>query len=134
MRACHRDAAEPGIRAEVEKAGGTWQPLNGKDIPDALVGFAGQTELWEIKTGNAKLKPGQDRWHKAWRGSPVRVVRTEAHARKALRAMAEAAPTLCDVVRALTNALPRPEAIVSSPTRRDGGGESDAPGAAEEAP
>jgi hypothetical protein len=31
-------------------------------------------------------------------------------------------------------ALPRGEAIGSSPARRDGGGESDAPGAAEEAP
>lgn len=99
MRACRRDASEPAIRAEVEKAGGTWQPINAKDAPDAIVGFAGMTEPWEIKTGNAKLRPGQAAWAARWKGSPVRVVRTPAHARKALRMMAEAAPTLTDVVR-----------------------------------
>jgi Holliday junction resolvase len=41
---------------------------------------------------------------------------------------------LTELLKLERAALPRPEAIVSSPTRRDGGGESDAPGAAEEAP
>lgn len=98
-RAARRDAVEPEVRAVVESVGGTWQPLNGEDIPDALVGFLGRTALWEVKTGNAPLRPGQEEWHRNWKGAPVIVVRSAAHARKALRMMA-ASPDLTDVLRA----------------------------------
>ena len=82
-----RDANEPGIRGVVEEAGGSFEPHSNRDGPDAFVGYLGMTEPWEIKNGNAKLRPGQKRWAETWQGRPVQTVRTEAHARKRLRMM-----------------------------------------------
>lgn len=87
-----RDTSEPECRrVVVDEFYGSWQSLDLRDGPDAVVGVAGITELWEIKTGNAKLKPGQEAWHRAWRGRPVQVIRNQAQARKRCRMLVEAA-------------------------------------------
>jgi hypothetical protein len=90
----HRDAVEPAIVAELQSLGCSVQPLNGKDIPDLLVGVplprgGGVNVLLEAKTGSAQLKPGQAKWHAAWRGSKPHVIRTAAHANRLVRMLTE---------------------------------------------
>jgi hypothetical protein len=47
----------------------------GFGFPDLVVGFAGQTELVEVKTEKGKATPAQERFTRDWRGSKVRIVR-----------------------------------------------------------
>jgi hypothetical protein len=47
----------------------------GDDAPDALIGFRGFNYLIEFKTGRKKLKPGQARFRRTWRGQ-VHLVKT----------------------------------------------------------
>lgn len=62
--------------------GCTWADLSavGAGIPDGAVGCQGVTDLVEIKNPEGKnvITPNQVEWHRAWRGSSVRVVRTLA--------------------------------------------------------
>lgn len=96
-----RDANEPAIRRVVEREfGGRFQAISIKDGPDAIVGFAGKTELWEIKNGAKRLRPGQERWASSWPGGTVVTVRNEAQARKRLRIMGAPSPLIADVLRA----------------------------------
>jgi Holliday junction resolvase len=54
--------------------------VSGEDTPDLLVGWRGRTYLAEVKTGKAKLKPGQAEFARTWRGSPVATLRTPQEA------------------------------------------------------
>jgi hypothetical protein len=86
-RAFHRDAAEKPIIRALRAVGATVHQLNGKDVPDLLVGYRGATYLLEVKSRlsdtqkdgytrrrTTRIKPGQQAMHEAWRGSPVAVV------------------------------------------------------------
>jgi hypothetical protein len=83
--AARRDDVEPEVIRELQRLGCSVQPLSGKDIPDLLVGIpledgTGVNVLVEVKSGKAKLKPGQEKWHIAWRGNRPRVIRTAPEA------------------------------------------------------
>lgn len=43
---------------------------------DILVGFRGQTFLFEIKTAKGKLRPSQKKFLEEWTGAHVYVIRT----------------------------------------------------------
>ena len=77
-----RDEAEPAVVKAFEDGGATVAKVNGKDVPDLLVGYLRETHLVEVKTSNAKLRPGQAEFARRWLGSPVVVARTPAQARK----------------------------------------------------
>lgn len=48
----------------------------GLGLPDIFVGAAGVSDPVEIKTADGKLKPMQETFIHAWRGSIVRIVRS----------------------------------------------------------
>lgn len=50
----------------------------GHGFPDAVVGIMGRTELVEFKTEDGELRPAQVTFHRDWRGSKVRTIRTRA--------------------------------------------------------
>lgn len=66
----------PGVRVESLAA-------VGDGVPDLLVGFSGNTYLFEVKSRTGNLTPEQRDWHKAWTGH-VAIVRTPAEALAAL--------------------------------------------------
>lgn len=80
-RAARKDANEPELRKTWLRIGGSWlsiTPIEGGE-PDALLGFRGRMQLVEIKDGTRppserKLRDNQVKWHRTWRGDPVRVV------------------------------------------------------------
>lgn len=90
---CRRDAVDPEIVRVYQAAGFFVVPLNGRGIPDLLVGYPGGWFLSENKTGNGKLTEAQEKWHAsaARAGAPVHIVRSAAHARKLVR-MLQAEP------------------------------------------
>ena len=71
-----RDQVEGQIVAALRQTGWSVLHLSVPNGPDLVCGKAGTTVLLEVKTGNGKLRPGQSEWHREWRGSPVRVVRS----------------------------------------------------------
>jgi Holliday junction resolvase len=75
-RAAKRDDAEGPVVNRLRQLGATVSRVSGKDTPDLIVGFRGLTHLAEVKTGRAKLKPGQAEFARTWRGSPVATLRT----------------------------------------------------------
>lgn len=84
-RAARRDDAEPAIVEALESVGASVQQLSITDGPDLMVGYRSDTFLFEVKTPKVgRLKPGQIEWAKAWKGKPVRVVRTPAEALNAI--------------------------------------------------
>lgn len=76
----HRDANEPDIVKGLRGIGAVVELLQGKDIPDLLVGWRGSNYLIEVKNmeglmGNLRgranrgasiLRPGQEEWHRRW--------------------------------------------------------------------
>jgi hypothetical protein len=72
-RAAKRDDSEAGIIATLEAHGARVQTLSGLNLPDLLVLYRGRILLAEVKTGRAKLKPGQRAFADVW---PVEVLRT----------------------------------------------------------
>jgi hypothetical protein len=78
-----RDTSEPGIVRALTAFGCSVQPLSGKDVPDLLVGVKGVNILLECKaaagprggTNHRNLTPGQEKWHRTWRGGRVWVAR-----------------------------------------------------------
>jgi hypothetical protein len=76
-RAAKRDTAEAGIVATLEAHGALTYPLSGLNLPDLLVLWKGQVLLAEVKTGKAKLRPGQVAFALRW---PVEVLRTPEQA------------------------------------------------------
>lgn len=49
----------------------------GLGVPDLFIGAAGVCDPVEIKTDDGKLRPSQELFISMWRGSAVRVVRTQ---------------------------------------------------------
>jgi len=49
----------------------------GLGVPDLFVGCLGVTDPVEVKATNGQLRPSQENFIKCWRGSPVRIVRTQ---------------------------------------------------------
>jgi Holliday junction resolvase len=79
-RAAKRDDAEPAVVERLRQLGASVARVSGEDTPDLLVGWRGHTYLAEVKTGKAKLKPGQAEFARAWRGSPIATLRTPQEA------------------------------------------------------
>lgn len=85
-----RDKNEPPIVEALRRVGCLVQLLDGRDIPDLLVGFRGVWWLLEVKgeagpkggTDKRNLRPGQERFKREAdaMGLPVRVVRTPQEA------------------------------------------------------
>lgn len=50
----------------------------GFGFPDLVIGCAGITELVEVKTEEGGLESSQERFVRDWRGSKVRIVRSES--------------------------------------------------------
>lgn len=71
-----RDITEPAIVQALRQAGFSVQRVSVKDGPDAWIAKGGYECPVEIKTGNAKLRPGQIEWQANWRGAPPRVLRS----------------------------------------------------------
>ena len=55
--------------------------------PDLLAGFRGQERLIEVKTDKGRLDADQRKWHDAWRGHQVAVVRSVDEALRAIGAV-----------------------------------------------
>lgn len=87
--AARRDEAEPGIISALVGIGAKVQPLSDTNVPDLLVGWCGINVLLEVKTGDARLRPGQKEWIRQWAG-PVFVVRSEQEAVEAVTVLAPA--------------------------------------------
>jgi hypothetical protein len=99
-----KDTSHPHVVSALEAVGASVQVLDGKDIPDLLVGYRGQTDLLELKsegeeegyldkrsgklrkTKAGELSEGQEKWIARWRGRPVKVVRTPEEALAAIGA------------------------------------------------
>lgn len=75
-RAAKRDDAEGAIVEALTQLGARVVRLSGKDMPDLLIGWKGHTYLAEVKTGRARLKPGQATFAQTWNGHPIAVLRT----------------------------------------------------------
>lgn len=79
-RAAKRDEVESEIVQALIDAGCTIVRLSMQDVPDLLVGYIDPVigpanVLMEVKTGNNKLRDGQQKWIDRWNGS-VYVVRS----------------------------------------------------------
>jgi hypothetical protein len=105
-----RDLNEREIVEALEAAGASVQRMDGKGVPDLLVGFRGETWLIEIKrqtaSGRAKrTQPGrrlkteaktderglldsQQKWWSSWKGRPPVVATSPAEALAAIGAPA----------------------------------------------
>ena len=79
-RAAKRDDAEPEVVEALTQLGASVVRLSGRDVPDLLIGWRGITLAAEVKTGKAKLKPGQASFQARWSGSPVAVLRNATDA------------------------------------------------------
>jgi Holliday junction resolvase len=75
-RAAKRDLNEREVIDALKAVGATVVQISETGAPDLLVGFRGQTHLLECKGMKGKLTDDQIRWHKAWEGRQVSVVRT----------------------------------------------------------
>lgn len=72
-----RDKAEPDIVRELEASGWSVLKLSTRNGPDLAIARGGRNVLVEVKTGKAKLRPGQAEWSERWNGVIV-VLRTVA--------------------------------------------------------
>jgi Holliday junction resolvase len=82
-RAAKVDGNHTEIVQALRSVGATVQSLAavGGGVPDLLVGWRGMNLLIEVKDGSRipsqqRLTPEQVKWHEAWGGRPVFVVRT----------------------------------------------------------
>ena len=90
-RAARTDKNHEEVVAALRKVGASVQSLAsiGKGCPDLLVGYHGILYLMEVKDGTnipskQLLTEDQKKWHDAWTGSPVHVVRSIEQALKIL--------------------------------------------------
>jgi hypothetical protein len=96
-RAAKVDANHGEIVAALRSVGATVQSLAavGGGVPDLLVGWRGLNLLIEVKDGSRipsqqKLTPDQERWHEAWNGQLVYVVRSVDETLGVLKPMSDA--------------------------------------------
>jgi Holliday junction resolvase len=87
------DSNQTEIVEALRKAGATVQSLAavGAGVPDLLVGWRGMNFLLEVKDGalppsERRLTPEQVKWHDAWIGRPVFVVKSAQEALEAIGA------------------------------------------------
>ncbi len=71
-----RDGNEPEIVRAIRDLGQSWIPINGKNLPDGIIGAYGHTIVAEIKQPGEDLRPDQAAEFAKWRGSPIRLIRT----------------------------------------------------------
>lgn len=90
-RASKVDTNQAAIVAALRDVGASVQPLHavGQGVPDLLVGFRNDIWLVEVKSPTAKKRDDgntahQIKWHAAWRGRPVAVVRNSDDALRAI--------------------------------------------------
>jgi hypothetical protein len=85
-RAARRDINEPQIMNTLRELGCVVYQLSAKGMPDLLVGYLKRWHLCEVKRDAEMLNPDQALWHDAaaTAGERPLVIRTEAHARKAV--------------------------------------------------
>lgn len=89
FRVSHRDKAERAIITALRSVGASVYQVNGKDLPDLVVGFRGVTTLLEVKTKGlettdkrngktytrtTETSKGQKKFLETWRGGPAAVV------------------------------------------------------------
>lgn len=87
FKAAHRDKAERVIITAGRSVGATVVQLNGKDVPDLLVGYKGVTYLPEVKSRlltedkgrkprirTTKVSEGQKEFAEKWRGGPTGII------------------------------------------------------------
>jgi len=87
-----RDANEPQIIAALEAVGAKVVRLSDIGLPDLLVGYSGETYLFEVKreagprggTSHSRLTEDQELWWKEWKGRTPVIVRTPEDALLAL--------------------------------------------------
>lgn len=79
-----RDNSEAGIIARLRAFGATVTQIDGRNVADLLVAYKGSWGVAEVKTGRAKLKPGQEAW-RASQAAPVAILRTPEEAEAWLR-------------------------------------------------
>ena len=82
-----RDANEPEIIEALKAKGAIVWRLNGKGIPDLLVGYKSVTILAEVKTAKGKTKPAQDVFFGTWSGGKACIVKTVEEAISLLEAI-----------------------------------------------
>jgi hypothetical protein len=89
-----RDTNEPAIVRALHAVGATVEKLDNAGVPDLLVGFCKQTFLLEVKRplgprggDSSELTEDQLRWHAAWKGRPIAIVRTVDEALTAIGAV-----------------------------------------------
>jgi len=72
-----RDANHGPLAKLAERIGASHMDTSqlGDDYPDAVIGFRGVNYLIEFKIPGKKLKPGQERFQKTWRGQ-VHTIKT----------------------------------------------------------
>lgn len=70
-----RDTSEKAIVSALRRCGWRVDYLSAKDLPDLLLTRSGMTVLAEVKTGKAKLRPGQKALAETWTGGPLVVLR-----------------------------------------------------------
>ena len=80
-RAARIDANQTAVVEALRAAGATVHSLAavGNGVPDLLVGFNGQTLLFEVKDGDKspsrqKLTAHQKQWHENWQGGVLQIV------------------------------------------------------------
>lgn len=83
------DSTHRPVVEAMRAAGASVEAIQGAraGVPDLVVGVAGLTELVEVKRPRAKPSEAQEAWHRAWRGRPVRVVRSTEEALAVVAAM-----------------------------------------------
>jgi hypothetical protein len=71
-----RDANEPEIIQALKAKGAIVWKINGKGLPDLLVGYKSITILAEVKTAKGKFKPAQEVFFDTWSGGKACVIKT----------------------------------------------------------
>lgn len=86
MRHGRRDSTHKAIRDALVSVGATVFDTAdvGGGFPDLVVGYKGQTYLFEVKGPRGRLRASQTSFHDTWRGGPIVVVRTRGEALGAL--------------------------------------------------
>lgn len=82
--AAKRDGNEKAIIQALTHVGASVTQLSAKGIPDLLVGFRGETYLFETKNKYGKLTDDQIAFMDTWRGKPVVIVKTVKEALDAI--------------------------------------------------
>jgi Holliday junction resolvase len=75
-RAARRDLNEREVIEALKAVGASVVQISETGAPDLLIGFRQQTFLAEVKSPKGKLTDDQLKWHKAWEGRQVSVIRT----------------------------------------------------------